>query len=137
MERTLFSYLTVCIGALIGFLYGEFTGMLKALIILCTFDYVTGVMVAVKRHRVSSKKGYQGIFKKVCIMILISIAHLVDVHVIKSGNVFMSMTTLYYISNESISVLENCDKLGLPIPEKLRKILEQVRNDSDKDSPSK
>lgn len=141
MNRLL-DYLAVLIGAGIGFLYGEINGMFYALLSLCVLDYVTGLMSAIKEHNLSSKIGYIGIMRKVGIFTLVSVGHLVDNYIIKGGNVFMSMVILYYAANEGISICENAQRLGLPLPKKLVNILKQVReenddDDSEKDNPEK
>ena len=137
MERTLINYLSIAIGAGLGFLFGELNGLFFALAALCTLDYITGIMVAIKRKKVSSRIGYNGILKKMAIFILVSVAHLIDMYIVQSGSVFMSMTMLYYAANESISILENSEKLGLPVPKKLKRILEQVKSDNDDDDDNK
>ena len=135
MQRTLISYLAATIGAAIGFLYGEINDMFYALIALVILDYLTGVMVAVYKHKVSSKVGFKGIMKKFCIFVLVSVAHLIDTHITHTGNVFMCLTMFFYSANECISILENAEKLGLPVPEKLKNILEQVKSENDKGDP--
>lgn len=135
--KTLLEYLACTVGAAIGFLYGDINGMFLALVALCTLDYITGVMVAIKRRRLSSKVGRAGILKKLAIFMLVSVAHLIDAHIIHNGNVFMSMTILYYACNESISILENAKRLGLTVPKRLERILEQVRDDNDKPEKEK
>ena len=131
MEKSLWEYLACAIGASIGFLYGDINGLFLALVALCTLDYITGVMVAIKRHKLNSKAGCTGIMKKIMIFMLVSVAHLIDANIIKDGNVFMSMTILYYACNEGISILENAKRLGLPVPKRLELILEQVRDEND------
>ena len=114
-------------------MFGDLNGMFYALLVLCILDYITGVMVAIKEHNLSSRIGYIGIMRKIGIFIMVSVGHLVDNHIIKGGNVFMSACTLYYAANEGISICENAEKLGLPLPKKLLRILRQVKEESDDD----
>ena len=137
MERSLLEYLAIAIGAGIGFMYGEPNNMLYAVLALCTFDFLTGLMVACQRHKLSSKVGFHGFFKKMAIFIMISLAHLIDKYIIGAGNTFLTAAMLYYSANEGISIVENCEKLGLPVPKKLKKILQQVKDDSDDDDKNK
>lgn len=133
MNKSLIEYLSIAIGAAIGFMFGDLNGMFYALLVLCILDYITGVMVAIKEHNLSSRTGYIGIMRKIGIFIMVSVGHLVDNHIIKGGNVFMSACTLYYAANEGISICENAEKLGLPLPKKLLRILRQVKEESDDD----
>ena len=41
--------------------------------------------------------------------------------------VFRTLICYFYIANESISLLENCSALGLPIPEQLKDALAQLK----------
>ena len=67
-------------------------------------------------------------------MMLVGVAHIVDLHVVGTGQALRSAVICFYLSNEGVSVLENAGHLGLPIPEKLKDILVQLHNRSDKDN---
>lgn len=67
------------------------------------------------------------------IFILVGIANILDVQVIGTGSVLRTAIIFFYISNEGISLLENAGRLGLPIPEKLKLVLEQLHNESEKE----
>ena len=82
----------------------------------------------------SSEVGFKGICKKVLIMMLVGVAHIVDLNVVGTGQALPSAVICFYLSNEGVSVLENAGHLGLPIPEKLKDILAQLHNRSDKDN---
>lgn len=137
MNKSVIDYLAIVFGAAIGFMYGDLNGLFYALIALCTLDYITGVMVAIKNHELSSRVGYVGIMRKVGIFILVCVGHLVDMYIINGGNVFMSAVSLYYAANEGISITENSEKLGLPVPKKLSRLLKQVKDDADEDKEEK
>jgi toxin secretion/phage lysis holin len=122
---------SVYLGGLMGFLYGEFSGLLTVLLVLSVFDYVTGIICALKSHTLSSAVGYVGIAKKLFIFVLVAVAHLIDVYVMHGGSALMSITLLYYISNEGISICENAGKLGVPLPKKLMSVLVQIRKEND------
>ena len=59
------------------------------------------------------------------------VAHLIDVNVIGSGTVLRTATIFFYIANEGISITENAGNLGLPLPKKLKEILQQIKDDND------
>ena len=107
---------------------------MTALIIFMVIDYITGLMCAIADKKLSSEVGFKGICKKVLIIMLVGVAHIVDLHVVGTGQALRSAVICFYLSNEGVSVLENAGHLGLPIPEKLKDILAQLHNRSDKDN---
>ena len=119
------------IGGWLGWFLGGCDGLLYALIAFVVIDYITGVMCAVIDHRLSSEVGFKGIFKKVLIFLLVSVANILDVQVIGTGCVLRTAVIFFYISNEGVSLLENAAYLGLPVPEKIKKVLEQLHSRSE------
>ena len=116
------------VGGWLGYFVGGVDGLMTALFVLMVLDYVTGVMCAVIDRELSSSVGFRGIFKKVLILMLVGVAHIVDLHVVQSGEALRSAVICFYLSNEGVSVLENAGHLGLPIPEKLKAILAQLHD---------
>ncbi|MGN0665336.1 MAG: holin family protein [Huintestinicola sp.] len=112
--------------AISGFL-GGMDGIMYALIAFITIDCITGAAAAVKEKRLSSEVGFWGLVRKVCILLLVGIAHYLDCYVTQNGNVIRTAVAMYYIGNEGVSVLENCGKLGLPLPSKLTAVMAQLR----------
>lgn len=122
------------LGAVVGAVIGELDGMLKALLIFMTIDYLTGLLVGVKRNNLSSAVGFWGLAKKVFILLLVIVGNVLDVHVIGSGAVMRSAVIAFYLANEGLSILENAGNLGVPYPEKLRKVLAQLKEDDNGNS---
>lgn len=116
------------IGGWLGFYLGGMDGLLVALVMFVVADYVTGVMCSVSERKLSSAIGFKGIFRKILIFILVGVANELDLAIVGSGNVIRTAVIFFYISNEGISLLENAAHLGLPIPEKLKQVLEQLHN---------
>lgn len=114
------------LGGWIGYFLGEINGLVMALILFVVIDYITGVMVAIAKKKLSSQIGFKGIFKKIVIFMLVGMANILDTHVLKTGYVLKAAVLFFYLSNEGISILENSAHLGLPIPEKLKNVLEQL-----------
>ena len=119
------------IGGWLGYFLGGVDGLMTALIIFMATDYVTGLMCAIVDNQLSSRVGFKGLFKKMLIVILVGIAHIVDLHVVGTGEALRSAVICFYLSNEGVSLLENAAHLGLPIPEKLKAILAQLHNRDD------
>lgn len=120
-------------GGWLGWFLGGFDGFLYALVAFVVMDYITGVMLAILEKRLSSTVGAKGIFKKVLIFTLVAIGHIIDSQIIGDGSVIRTAVIFFYLSNEGISVLENASKIGLPIPQKLKDILEQLHNRDSKE----
>ena len=121
------------IGGWLGWFLGGCDGLLYALIAFVVVDYITGIMCAVVDKKLSSAVGFKGIFKKVLIFTLVGIANVLDVQVIGSGSVLRTAIIFFYISNEGVSLLENAGHLGLPIPAKLKAVLEQLHDRAEKE----
>lgn len=116
------------LGGFLGWFLGGLDGFLYALIIFVVVDYITGVMCAITDKRLSSKVGFKGIFRKVLIFALVGIGNILDVYVLGQPGVLRTAVIFFYLSNEGVSLLENTAHLGLPIPEKLKEVLEQLHD---------
>jgi toxin secretion/phage lysis holin len=121
------------IGGWLGWFLGGCDGLLYALLAFVVIDYVTGIMCAVVDKKLSSAVGFKGIFKKVLIFALVGIGHILDTYVIGTGSVLRTAIIFFYLSNEGVSLLENASYLGLPVPQKLKSVLEQLHNRSEKE----
>lgn len=124
------------IGGWLGWFLGGCDGLLYALIIFVVVDYITGVMCGIADKALSSKVGFRGICRKVLIFLMVGIAHVLDMHIIGSGSVLRTAAIFFYISNEGVSILENAAHLGLPVPEKLKAVLEQLHDRGGNDNES-
>lgn len=116
------------VGGWLGYFLGGCDGLLIALVVFAVVDYITGVMCAIADKELSSEVGFKGICRKVLIFILVGIANILDVQVIGTGSVLRTAVIFFYLSNEGVSLLENAGHLGLPIPEKLKAVLEQLHD---------
>jgi len=117
------------LGGYIGWFLGGVDGFMYALITFVVIDYVTGLMVAVLERKLSSEVGFRGIFKKVLIFAFVGIGNIIDVYLLKNGSAIRTAVIFFYVSNEGISIIENSAKIGLPIPQKLKDILEQLNKE--------
>ena len=119
------------VGAVLGFMYGEVTGLFWALIAFMALDYITGVIVAVIEKRLSLEVGFRGLAKKFLILVFVAVGHIADTYILGGTPAAMSAVMLFYIANEGISIIENAAALGLPVPKKLTSIMEQIKNKSE------
>ena len=121
-------FIFTAVGGWLGYFLGGCDGLLYALIAFVAIDYITGVMCAVIDRKLSSAVGFKGIFRKVLIFLLVGIANIIDVQVVGTGAVLRTAVIFFYISNEGVSLLENAGHLGLPIPERVKTVLEQLHD---------
>ncbi|MGD7054494.1 phage holin family protein [Sutcliffiella horikoshii] len=117
------------VGSMASFLYGGFSSLLLFLIIFVVVDYLTGIMAAYVEKRLSSRVGFKGIAKKVFIFALVSIAHVLDI--ILGANLIKDVTILFYLVNEFISIMENASRIGVPIPNILKKVIDAIKKKAD------
>ena len=116
------------LGGWLGYFLGGCDGLLYTLLAFTAMDYITGVMCAVNDHTLSSEVGFRGICRKVLIFMLVGIANILDADIIGTGSVLRTAVIFFYISNEGVSLLENAGHLGLPIPAKVKTVLEQLHD---------
>lgn len=116
------------------YLYGSFDGLLTALCVAVVLDYVTGLIKAGITHTLSSEIGFKGILKKILIMFIVALAHVID-NCVGSGDTWRNIAIVFYICNEGISILENAVACGLPVPDKLKEILQNMEHGNSNKNP--
>ena len=121
------------VGGWLGYFLGGCDGLLYTLLAFVVLDYLTGIMCAIVDKKLSSEIGFKGIFKKVLIFVLVGVGHLLDVQVLGEVGILRTAVIFFYLSNEGVSLIENAAHLGLPIPEKLRAVLEQLHDRAEKE----
>ena len=119
------------VGAVLGFMYGEVTGLFWTLIAFMALDYISGVIVAIIEKRLLSEVGFRDLAKKFMILVFVAVGHIADTYILGGTPAAMSAVMLFYIANEGISIIENAAALGLPVPKKLTSIMEQIKNKSE------
>ena len=124
-------FVFTAIGGWLGYFLGGCDGLLIALTIFVVFDYITGVMCAIADKKLSSEIGFKGICRKVLIFVLVGIGNVIDIQVLSQPGVLRTAIIFFYLSNEGLSLVENSAHLGLPIPEKLKAVLEQLHDRDD------
>lgn len=128
MERleNVFKIFSAGTTALAAYIFGGVDLAFGILLALISIDYATGVIAAVVNKNLSSEIGYKGIFKKIGILVVVCLAHLIGTYL---GFEVRSWVIGYYIANEGISILENTSRLGVPYPSKIIDILSQLKED--------
>ena len=128
------------IASFIGFLgwfFGGLDGFIQVLIACTIVDYITGFCAAASQGKLSSSIGFKGIYRKVTMFLFVGISHVIDKHILGNSDAFRTATLLFYIGNEGISIIENAEVLGVPIPKFLRgKFLAFAKKSLDRDMKS-
>ena len=65
--------------------------------------------------------------------IMEAMKEMLDAAVIGTGSVLRTAIIFFYLSNEGVSLLENATHLGLPVPEKLKAVLQQLHDRAEKE----
>lgn len=127
--ETVIKFISATLTAFFTYIFGGVDTVLVVLLFFITLDYITGIMAGIVTKELSSEVGFRGIFKKVCILILVALASLLGEYL---GFDIRTWVIGYYIANEGISILENTGRIGVKYPTKLLDILKQLQNkDSD------
>jgi toxin secretion/phage lysis holin len=127
---------TAALGSVISFSFGIWPESLTVLLVLMGIDYISGVAAAIKTGGgLSSKTGFWGLAKKGLILLVILLAHRIDL--LLGTEMVMGGAIMFYLVNELLSVIENYGRLGLPLPEGIRRIIRMLRNSQDNDPQDK
>ena len=108
---------------------GGFDVALQSLIVVIVIDYITGIIKSYKLKKLDSKVGFIGILKKICFLLLVAVAVVVD-RIADTDGLIRNFVIYYLIANEGLSIIENLGQIGVPIPDKLRKALEQLKGEN-------
>ena len=125
------------VGGVCAFFWGGMDNLLIALLVFAAVDYATGVLAAIIQKKLNSQIGFKGIAKKVLMFLIVGVANIIDVRLIQTGSGFRTATILFYIANEGVSLLENAARCGLPVPKRLKDILTQLHEKSEKEEEKK
>lgn len=125
--KRFFDSLLASAGLVFGFMFGEANGLFYALISFVVLDYITGVIKAIMSHTLTSAASFRGICRKIMLFIIVAVANIIDVQILGVGSSLKTAVIFLFIANEGISLLENAQSMGVPIPEKLLQVLAQLK----------
>lgn len=119
------------IGSIVICLFGGFSLPLKVLFICMIIDYITGILAAIYvRKNLSSKIGFKGGIKKIVMLLICSLAYYID-NLTNAHGLIANGALIYYCATEGISIVENADDLGIPIPKRLKAALQSLKEEDD------
>jgi len=113
-------------GAFSSFLWGGWSALLGILLLFVAFDFVSGVIAAIIEKKWDYKEGLMGITRKVFIFAIVAVAHQID-SALGDQHVFRDATVFFYLANELLSIIENSSKIGLPVPDPIKKAAEILK----------
>ena len=120
---------TTGIGAIVGYIFGEWSVLLQILLAFVVIDYISGLLASGVEGKLSSKVGLKGIAKKIMIFVLVAVGHLTD-RAIGGGSMIQNAIIFFYLGNELLSILENAGRTGLPIPEQIKNAVDVLKGKS-------
>lgn len=129
MEK-IFNILSISVGTIGGitaYLFGAFDTILITLLIVMVLDYISGIIKAVYTKKLSSHIGFHGLLKKIVILIIVALSTVIQ-RLMGNNIMIREIVIMFYITNEGISILENTAEVSPNMPEKLKEILLQLRN---------
>ena len=128
MEYTI-KIFTGVTGMVTSFFFGGWTVLLQTLVVFMIIDYISGIAVASYLRELNSQIGFKGIAKKVMILSLVAVSHLLDQIILGDGQLLRDAVIFFYMANELISILENVSKTSLPIPLKLKNTIKIIKGE--------
>lgn len=108
------------------YILGGWNVALQSLLIMIVLDYITGLLKAIYTKKLNSTIGLKGILKKFGYLIIVGLSYLVD-RIVGDTSAIRNIVIYFFVANEGISVLENCGKMGVPLPDILKDTLEQIK----------
>ena len=112
----------------IGWLVGGYDTMMVTLLLFMCADYISGILCGISNKELSSEVGFKGIAKKIMILLLVGATNLLGQATGIEGLRYIVIS--FYLANEGISIIENASILGLPVPQKIKDVLEQLKKTS-------
>ncbi|MFT9496596.1 phage holin family protein [Anaerosolibacter sp.] len=109
-------------------LIGGWDSVIKILAVLMCTDYVTGIMKGIKNKNLASEVGFNGLMKKAAILLVVILAHQLDLTIPQENPIFRTMACYFYIANEGISITENIALLGVPLPGGIVNMLKKLKD---------
>lgn len=127
-----FSTVVAIFGSAVNYLWGGWDMALRTLLLFMLLDYILGVICGIKDKKLSSDIAFKGIFKKITILIVVAVAVSLD-NMTNAQGLIRGLVIFFYMGLEGISILENAARMGVPIPEKLKDVLVQLKEGNKKE----
>lgn len=116
-----------------GEVLGGSDNLLLALLIFMAIEYITCILAGIYNKKIKEILRDK-IIKKLCIILLVAVGNVIDLLIFQNGNVIRTAVLSFYISSEGLGILENITVIGVSVPQKLKSILEQMKDDSSEEN---
>ncbi len=128
-----------CVGSVIASLFGGWDAALVTLLIFMGVDYVTGLIVAGVFHTsektengaLESRAGWKGLCRKGVTLLVVLVACRLDL--MMGSNFIRDAVVIAFVTNETISIIENAGLMGVPIPAVIVKAIEVLKKKAESD----
>lgn len=132
--RAMLALLSWCAAVILDAM-GGYDSLAGALVAAMCIDYFTGFVCAAVWHkspktesgRAQSRAGIKGLFRKtgivLCIILAARLAELLNTPAIRDSSI------LFFICNETLSIVENLAIMGVPFPPIITNALDALNND--------
>ena len=127
--KNLINFITGTLATALVYFLGGWDIALQTLIIVIVLDYITGICKSIINKKINSTVGLKGIIKKVGYLIIVAVAVELD-RIAGDTGAIRTLVIYFFVANEGISILENWGGMGLPLPQKIFDVLEQLKNDN-------
>lgn len=128
--KNFINFVTGTLATTLVYFLGGWDIALQLLISVIVLDYITGLFKAIYNKKINSSVGLKGIIKKIGYLIIVAVSVILDKIAGNSGAI-RTLVIYFFVANEGISILENWGAMGLPLPQKIFDVLEQLKNDND------
>lgn len=116
-----------------GEILGGCDDLLLVLLIFMAIEYITCTLAGIYNKKIKEIT-LDKIIKKSCIILLVAVGNVIDLLIFQNGNVIRTAVFSFYISSEGLGILENITVIGVSVPQKLKSILEQMKDDSSEEN---
>lgn len=128
--KNIINFITGTLATTLVYFLGGWDVAIQVLLLVVCLDYLSGVLKAIYNKKLNSEIGLKGIVKKIGYFIIVAVAVVLD-RVMGNTGAIRTLVIYFFVANEGISILENWGGMGLPLPQKLKDTLEQLKNDND------
>lgn len=128
--KNIFNFITGTLATTLVYFLGGWDIALQTLLIVIGLDYLTGVCKAIYNKKLNSTISFKGIVKKIGYLIIVAVAVELD-NITGNTGAIRTLVIYFFVANEGISILENWGSMGLPLPQKIFDVLEQLKTEND------
>lgn len=138
---------TICvvlgmIGSTIASFFGGWNAGLTTLVIFMAIDYLSGLVVAGVFHKsnksdtgsLESYAGWKGLCRKIYTLVIVLVAYRLDL--IIGTSYIRDATVIAFITNETISLVENAGLMGVPLPKVITRAIDILQKKTESEERS-